>query len=128
MMIDVDVSVAAFESADDVDAERSQEATRRFKAGGGVVIAGNDDDVELRAEAFEAEKRVVEELHGLAGRVLAVEDIACDDHCVDRAFHQQTTEAFENLLVFEFARIAAQGLADVPVGCVNNAHRLPRSI
>ncbi len=108
--------------ADDVDAEGVQDCFGGLKASGGIVVASDHHDGQAGAQVQVVGEGGVEEFLGLARRIGAVEHVACDEEGVDVVFTDQGAQVVEEGAVFGVAAIAGQGLADVPIGGVEDAH------
>jgi len=88
------------------------------------VVAGDHHDVQLREFFVGADDEIVEAFLGLEWRVDRVEHIAGDQQGVGALGDQLVEQPGEKLRVFVVAVLAVEGLAEVPVGGVDQAHGL----
>ena len=86
------------------------------------MVAGDHHDIQLRQFFVGANYEVVQTLLGLERWVHRVEDIAGDQQGVGLMLGQLVEQPGEELRVFVVAVLAVEGLAQVPVGGVNQAH------
>ena len=121
--VEVDLAIGApGHVANDHGAMRFEQRPWRFQPARRVVIAGNDDDIELRT----ASARLLQETVELALRrgrwVAVVKDIAGNQQRIDILLHKRVEQPVEEALVLVAALESMQGLAQVPVGGVQQAH------
>ena len=88
----------------------------------GVVVVARDEHAG-KAVADEPGQEIEDELFRLGWRRGRVEDVAGHEDGVDPGLLRHLGHLAEGLLVFVQAAAAAQGLADVPVGGVEETHR-----
>ncbi len=124
----IDPAVAPPDIANHMNLEGLKKWARRLKPSSGVVVASDDDRGHFWPRVAESNERVVKERLGFAGRILAIEDITSDDQCIDVPLDENFTEPVESFLLLMLTREAPQGLPDVPVAGVDDAHDCPRSV
>jgi hypothetical protein len=86
------------------------------------VVAGNNDDIELRRPRPRLLQEPVELALGCGRWVAVIKNIAGNQQCVDPFMHQRIEQPVEEALVLVAAFECMQGLAQVPVGSVQQAH------
>lgn len=89
-----------------------------LEAGGGVVVAGDEEDLEGGEGGPDAGEELVEPALGGGGGADAVKDVAGDEEGVGLPFSQGGGEPVEEGGVFGVAIVAVELLAKVPVGGV----------
>ena len=104
--------------------EAPHQRCRQLDAPARVVVAGDHHDVQLRELFVGADDEVVEALLGLEWRVDRVEHVAGDQQGVGAVGDQLVEQPGEELRVLVVAVLAVEGLAEVPVGGVDQAHGL----
>ncbi len=112
------------DAADGMGIEALHQRRRQLDAPARVVVAGDHHDVQLRELFVGADDEVVEALLGLEWRVDRVEHVAGDQQGVGAVGYQLVEQPGEELRVFVVAVLAVEGLAEVPVGGVDQAHGL----
>jgi hypothetical protein len=119
----VDLALAvAHHVADHARAVGGQQRSRRFQAAGRIVVAGDDDDVERRRPRACLLQEVVQLALRGRRRVGVVEDVAGDQQRVDLFGHDGIEQPVEEAFVFPAPVEIVQGLAEVPVGSVQQPH------
>jgi hypothetical protein len=86
-----------------------------------VVVAGDGDDRD--AVAGQAHQRAVDQLLRRRRRCRGVVEVARDEHGVDLVGPRDRHDLAEHRLLLVEAGATLEGLADVPVGGVQEAHR-----
>lgn len=111
-----------------MDPERRKELARRLQASRGVVVACHDDDVELgQALAGPRQERVPEPLC-LGRRVGRIEDIAGNEQGVDFLVGEDSAKPVEETQLLVIPRQIVEGVTEVPVGRMEDAHLRKRII
>ncbi len=122
----VDGPFAPWQGPDHLHPERIQEGRRRLQPPRGVVVAGDDHRAELRPSQPGLDQEGVERPLGGRRRVGRVEHVAGDHQGVGRPLLEQVEQPAEKLLVLEGPVVAVEGVAQVPVGGVDEAeHGVP---
>jgi hypothetical protein len=96
-------------------AVRFQQRPRRFQPARRVVVAGDDDDVQLRRGRPGLLQEAVQLALRGGRRVRVVEDVAGDQQGVRFLGHDRVEQPVEEALVFVGPVEIVQGLAEVPV-------------
>ena len=108
----------AFDRAAHIYIMKIQQAGRCFEACAGIVVAGNDHDLQsahlLGSGAEKAEKH----LFGLGRRIGMIEDIAGNEQDVGLLLRKRLPQPSKVVLKFCFAIIAVEGIAQMPIGCM----------
>jgi hypothetical protein len=104
----------------DVDLQALEKGREGAELAGVIVVAGDEDAGDVLGD--EAGEEVVDELLGLGRRRRRVEDIAGHEHRVHLLVFGNPGYLLEGHRVLLHPRAAAQGLSDVPVGGVEEAH------
>ena len=94
---------------------------RRLQAASGIVIPCDDDDLQFRTCRAQATQSPIEKLQCFAGRILAIEYISRDDQHIDLLLDHDPDKLIKNRDVLIFAAMAAECVANVPIGGVQNA-------
>jgi hypothetical protein len=110
------------EPTNDPNTESPQEGVRGVKAGSRVVVATDDDDIEPRQSTLSLGKKAVPEYLGLRRRVGIVEDVTADEERVDGFSFKCIKEPRKERLVLGLTRMIMQGVAKMPVGCMQYLH------
>ncbi len=105
------------------DAGRGEQRGPRVERGLVVVVAGDRDD--LGARRAQREQRIPDHPLGVGERCRRLEQVAGDEHEVDGLGRRDARDLREHGPVLVEAGFAAQRLADVPVGGVQNLHDSP---
>jgi hypothetical protein len=101
---------------------RFQQRPRRFQPARRIVVAGDDDDLQVwRAQLGPLQETVQLALGGGRG-VGIVENVARDQERVGLFTHDRIEQPVEEALVFVGPVVIVQGLAEVPVGSVQQPH------
>ena len=112
------------DATDGVCVEALHQRRRQLDAPARVVVAGDHHDVQLRELFVGADDEIVEAFLGLEWRVDRVEHVAGYEQGVGAVGDQLVEQPGEELCVFVVAVLAVEGLAEVPVGGVDQAHGL----
>ncbi len=125
MAFEVDVGVGqAQHVADDAGAVRFEQRARRLQPSRRIVVAGNDDDVELRSARAGLLQEPVKLLLRCGRRIGGIEHVAGDQERVDFLGGDGVQQPVEETLVFVSTFVIVQGLAKMPVGSVKQTHGL----
>jgi hypothetical protein len=99
-----------------------EQRTRGFQAAGRIVVAGDDDDVQLRRTRTRLLQETVELALRDRRRVRVVEDVARDQEGVGLLGHDGVEQPVQEALMLVGPVEVVQGLAEVPVGSVQQPH------
>jgi hypothetical protein len=99
-----------------------QQRPRRFQAAGRIVVAGDDDDLQVRRAQLGPLQEAVQLALGGGRRVCVVENVARDQERVGLFTDDGIEQPVEEALVFVGPVVIVQGLAEVPVGGVQQPH------
>ena len=119
--VEVEPRGAARDSADDVDAERGEHGVRRVEARGGVVVAADDDDAQVRKPAAGLAEEPEPRLLGARRGIGRVEDVAGDEQRIGAMFVDRVQPPVEEATVLDVPRHVMEGVAQVPIGRVQEA-------
>ena len=120
LQVDLAVGAARYKT-DDGGVHGFQQRARRFQSSGGVVVARNDDGVQVRHTRLGLLQKAVELLLRGSRRVGGVKHIARHQQRVDLLGHQGVQQPVQKTLVLKAPLKAMQGLAQVPVRGVDEA-------
>ncbi len=112
------------DAADGMGVEALHQRRRQLDAPAGVVVAGDHHDIQLRESFVGTDDEVVQALLRLERRIDRVEHVAGDEQGVGLPGDQLVEQPVEELRVLVVAVLAVEGLAEVPVGGVDQAHSL----
>ena len=112
----------AHDVADDARAVRFQQRPRRFQPARRIVVAGDDDDVQLRRAHPGLLQEPVQLALRRGGRVRIVEHVARDQQGVRFLGDDRVEQPVEKAPVLVGPVEIVQGLAEVPVGSVQQPH------
>jgi hypothetical protein len=120
---DVDGTVGvALHGADHAGAVRLQQRTGGLQAPRRVVVAGDDDQVQMRHAFLRPLQEAVQLLLRRRRRIGVVEDVAGDQQGVGPLADDGVEQPVQEALVFVVAFEIMQGLAEMPVGSVQQTH------
>ena len=120
--LDVDLPFGTREEPHDVHRESRQDRSRRLEPRRRVVVAGHDDDLQAPAPAARVGQEAVPAGQRRGGRVGPLEDVAADEKGVDALLLEEVEEPVEERPVLRLAVPVVEGMAQVPVGRVDDPH------
>src|SRR5690606_22870477 len=110
------------DAADGMGVEALHQRAGQLDAPAGIVVAGDHHDVQLRQALVGADDEVVEAFLGFQRWIDRVEDVAGYEQGVGLVGDELVEQPGEELGVFVVAVLTAEGLAEMPVGGVDQAH------
>ena len=124
MPVKIDPCSAAPQGAKDMDAQRVQHCLGRFQTLCRIVVARGQDDLQMWARANHARDAPIKKALRFARRIDPVKDISCHKQRIHLFRQDHTMQTIQKRPVFMVTRPAIQGLANVPIGGVKDAHRI----
>jgi len=122
---DVDAAVVApVDVADHAGAVRLEQRAGGLDAAGRVVVARDEHDVEPWRALARLLEETVQLFLRLGRRVGVVEDVAGDEQRVGLLGHDGVEQPVEEALVLVGPFVIVQGLAEMPVGGVQQPHEV----
>lgn len=112
----------AFDGADGAGVCHAEEFVGRFEASGCVVISCGEDDLEGGEGVVGGADEVEQAALGGGAGVDGVEHVTGDEQGVGTMLVDEVEEVLEECVVFGFSIEAVEGLTEVPVGGVEEAH------
>lgn len=120
--IAIEAFVYPADSADGMGVQSFHQRSGQFDARAGVVVACDHHDLQPRQPSMGADDEVVEALLGFERWIDRVEDIARDQQDIGALLFQLAQQPVEEARMLMIAVLAVQGLAQVPVGGMYEAH------
>lgn len=120
--IAIEAFVYPADPADGMGVQSFHQRSGQFDARAGVVVACDHHDLQPRQPSMGADDEVVEALLGFERWIDRVEDIARDQQDIGALLFQLAQQPVEEARMLMIAVLAVQGLAQVPVGGMYEAH------
>ena len=105
-----------------------QERTGRLETHGGVVVAGGDDDLQLRTARRDVGQESVVEFLRSGRRVAVVEHVACHKQRIGLRAYGGLGEPVEEVTVLGAAVDAVEHVAHVPVASSYQFHVIKKGV
>ena len=98
-----------------MDAVRIEEMFRELQAGGRVVVAADEHDLEMGTDRQRSFDKLIEALLSENGRVDCVVNVTSDDERIGVQFDQLTGQPVEECVMLNAAIESMELLAEMPV-------------
>ncbi len=117
--------LAGIQASDHVDPKLLEQLAGRVQPGAGVVVPTHDDHLTDRGRGEAVEEPIVLS-ERLGRRVPVVEHVTGDDQDLHLVLFDRLGEPAQELSVILLSRNLLEGIAQVPIGCVENFHAGPQ--
>ena len=95
-----------------------EQRTGSLQSAGGIVVAGGNDDLHVRAQLGSIGKKLVINDLCRCRWISVIKDVSCDEESIGLLFSDLFQEPFQKMLVFRQPVVAVKQVAQVSVaGC-----------
>ena len=102
--------------------KRGKQRRGRFQSARRVVIAGDDDDIQVRNTLLGGSEKTVELLLGGGGRIGIIEDVAGDQQDINLFGCESVEQPVQKSLMLVIPLKVMQGLAEMPIRGMQQTH------